>query len=93
VAKHLIEVPDYDPRRGVVTLIDEGGTVVVRHGDYGVAIEADRAGLLDLARWCLALADEQAPSGVHVHLDPGLEMLGQESASLMLGRDDGLRAD
>ena len=89
----MIEVPDYDPARGVVTFIDDGGTVVVRHGDGGVEIEGDPAGLRDLARWCLALADELAPSGVHVHLDPGVQMLGEDSAPLMLGRDDALSSD
>jgi hypothetical protein len=63
-----LTVPGYDPARGAV-IQPEGGDVVVRHGGSGVEILADRAGLRDLARWCLALADEQVPDGAHVHLD------------------------
>jgi hypothetical protein len=36
-----------------------------------VEIFGDPAGLRDLARWFLALSDEEAPTGAHVHLDPG----------------------
>lgn len=65
----------------------EGGNVAVEICDGSVEIFGDRAGLRDLARWCLALADPNAPSGVHIHLDPGIIPLTQESASLMLARD------
>ncbi|WP_456316011.1 Imm32 family immunity protein [Rhizomonospora bruguierae] len=44
-------------------------------------------GLRDLARWCLALSDEAAHPGAHVHLDPGIIPLALESMPLMLARD------
>ena len=46
--------------------------------------------LLDCAiwpRWCLVLADEQAPDGSHVHLDPGTEPLATTSMPLLISRE------
>jgi hypothetical protein len=84
-----LTVPGYDPARGVV-IQPEGGDVLVRHGENGVEILADPAGLRDLARWCLALADEQVPDGAHVHLDPGTAPLTTSAAPLLIGREDRL---
>jgi hypothetical protein len=84
-----VAVPVYDPARGVV-IQPEGGDVLVRHGAGGVEILADRAGLRDLARWCLALADEHVPNGAHVHLDPGTAPLTMSAAPLLIGREDRL---
>jgi hypothetical protein len=88
MAKHSIEVADYDPSRGVVVLTEEGGDIVVRVGSEGVEIEANPAGLRDLARWCLALAAPEAPTGSHIHMDPGVYLLTPDSQALMLGRWD-----
>jgi hypothetical protein len=84
-----LTVPDYDPAHGVI-IQPEGGDVLVRHGPAGVEILADPAGLRDLARWCLALADEQVPDGAHVHLDPGTMPLTTSAAPLMISREDRL---
>jgi hypothetical protein len=65
-----------------------GGDVLIQHGESGVEILADRAGLRDLARWCLVLADEQVPDGVHVHLGPGPASLTESAAPLLIGRKD-----
>jgi hypothetical protein len=43
--------------------------------------------LRDLARWCLVLADEQAPDGTHVHLQPGTEPLATTSMPLLISRE------
>ena len=61
VPEVMLTVSGYDPARGAV-IQPEGGDVVVRHGESGIEILADPAGLRDLARWCLVLADEQAPT-------------------------------
>lgn len=84
-----LTVPDYDPARGVI-IQPEGGDVLIRHAPAGVEILADPAGLRDLARWCLALADEQVPNGAHVHPDPGTIPLTASAAPLMIGREDQL---
>ncbi|MGI5182391.1 Imm32 family immunity protein [Dactylosporangium sp. CA-152071] len=85
MAEISLSVPRYDSTRGVVAPV-EGGTVIVEVVDGSVEIFGDPAGLRDLARWCLALADENAPSGSHIHLNPGTVPLALESASLMLAR-------
>ncbi len=82
----VLTVPGYDPDRGAV-IQPEGGDVLVRQGQAGVEILADPAGLRDLARWCLALADEHAPDGTHVHLDPGTEPLAATSMPLLISRE------
>jgi hypothetical protein len=56
----MLTAPDYDAAHGVV-ILPEGGDVLVWHDEFGVEILADPAGLRDLARWCLTLADELAP--------------------------------
>jgi hypothetical protein len=73
-----------------VVIQPEGGDVLVRHGKSGIEILATAAGLRDLARWCLALADEQVPDGAHVHLDPGIVPLTTAAVPLLIARDDGL---
>lgn len=81
-----LTVPGYDPARGAV-IQPEGGNVLVRYVESGVEILADPAGLRDLARWCLVLADEQAPDGTHVHLDPGTEPLATISLPVLISRE------
>jgi hypothetical protein len=84
-----LTVPGYDPARGAV-IQPEGGDVLVRHCESGIEILGDPAGLRDLARWCLVLADEQAPDGTHVHLDPGTEPLATASMPVVISREDRL---
>jgi hypothetical protein len=83
-----VSVSAYDPRTGVVAAV-EGGSVIVEIRDGTVEIFGDPAGLRDLARWCLALSDDTAPTGAHVHLDPGTVPLAVESMPLMLARQPG----
>jgi hypothetical protein len=85
MAENAVSVPAYDSGTGVVAPV-EGGTVIVEIRDGTVEIFGDPAGLRDLARWCLALSHEQAPTGAHVHLEPGTIPLAMESMPLMLAR-------
>ena len=85
VGDNTLSVPAYDPNRGAVAPA-EGGNVTVEIRNGTVEIFGDPAGLRDLARWCLALSDESAPPGSHIHLDPGTIPLTLESAPLMLAR-------
>jgi hypothetical protein len=86
VPEVMLTVSGYDPARGAV-IQPEGGDVVVRHGESGIETLADPDELRDLARWCLVLADEQAPDGTHVHLEPGTEPLATTSMSLLISRE------
>jgi hypothetical protein len=83
-----LSVPGYDSLRGVVAPT-EGGSIIVEVRDGTVEVFGDAAGLLDLARWCLALSDPAAPPGAHVHLDAGVVPLSLTSRPLMLARERG----
>lgn len=85
VAENMISVLAYDSRTGVIAPV-EGGSIAVEIRDGSVEIFGDPAGLRDLARWCLALSDAQAPTGAHIHLDPGTIPLAVESVPLILAR-------
>jgi hypothetical protein len=56
-----------------------------------VTIAANAEGLRSLAQALLTLADESVPDGVHIHLEPGLE-LEDDSASLVLDRSQSWRS-
>jgi hypothetical protein len=86
VEDSVLSVPAYAPDRGVVAHA-EGGIIPVAVRNGTVEILGDPVGLRDLARWCLALSDERAPSGAHIHLDPGTIPLTVTSVSLMLACD------
>lgn len=87
MATVAVSYPDYNEAHGVI-IDPDGGDVEVRVGQYEVEILADRAGLRDLARWCLALADDSAPFGSHIHLDPNVSPLTPESLPLLIARRD-----
>jgi hypothetical protein len=82
-----LSVPRYRRETGVVAPA-EGGTVRVEVVDGAVELYGDPAGLRDLARWCLSLSDSTAPSGGHIHLDPGYVPLSPDSVPLLIARDD-----
>ena len=67
--RHLIEVPDYDPERGVRTEWEENAEISVAIRDGHVFIQANVAGLRSLARHCLVLAQDGVPEGRHLHLN------------------------
>ncbi|NKY38199.1 hypothetical protein HGA02_01280 [Cellulomonas septica] len=54
---------------------------------HEVVIMGDAAGLEDLARRLLTLAQEGVPSGMHLHLEES-SVLYAPSASLVLERED-----
>lgn len=64
----------------------EGGDVTVSFGDNEIVIAGSSAGLRDLARWCLVISDEDAPNGVHVHLDPNVTPLTVGSLPIIITR-------
>ena len=82
-----LTVPGYDRATGPVAPV-EGGSVVVVVTDEGVQITGDPSGLRDLARWCLVLADPDAPDGSHVHLNPDIVPLASDSLGLLIVRDE-----
>jgi hypothetical protein len=67
--KTEINVPEYTASQGLRTEWDYGFTIAAQIQDGGVLIKANRAGLISLARHLLTLAQEQVPTGHHIHLD------------------------
>src|SRR5688500_3026017 len=55
-----LSVPAYDRSKGVIAPVEGGDVTVELHGD-GILIRGSGTGLRDLARWCMALADPDAP--------------------------------
>jgi hypothetical protein len=81
-----LSVPAYDRSKGVIAPV-EGGDVTVELDGDGILIRGSGAGLRDLARWCMALADPDAPEGAHIHLDPGAIPLTLESLPVLIARE------
>jgi hypothetical protein len=67
--KTEIDVPSYDPVRGLQIRWEPGFTILTQVENGTVLIQANRAGLVSLARHLLMLAQAQVPSGHHVHYD------------------------
>ena len=65
----IVEVPEYDPERGLRTEWDDGFEIGVRVQDGEVVVTANPAGLRSLARHLLVLAQDAVPVGHHIHLD------------------------
>jgi hypothetical protein len=82
--ENVLTIPKYDRSKGAAPPM-EGGSMTVELVADGVVLKGDRAGLRDLARWCLALAD---PDGVHVHLEPAITPLTSRSLALLVERRD-----
>ena len=89
MARLTLTVQSYDPTRGAVADV-EGGSLLVDIDNDEIALVGDAAGLRDLARWCLALADPAAPDGSHVHLDPNITPLVEDTYPLRIERRDSL---
>jgi hypothetical protein len=65
-----IELPDYKALQGIHMVWEEGFTISAQIGPGGaVRIQGDRAGLISLARHLLTLAQEEVPTGSHIHYD------------------------
>ncbi|MEU0095012.1 hypothetical protein [Kribbella sp. NPDC006257] len=86
-----LSVPRYRRETGVVAPV-EGGTIRVEVVNGAVELYGDPAGLRDLARWCLSLSDSTAPSGGHIHLEPGWVPLSPDSIPLLIAREDTIDA-
>lgn len=63
-----INVPMYT-KEGFVFAWEEGFSIRCTTNDFGVCIEANKEGLISLARHILELAQEDVPEFEHIHLD------------------------
>jgi len=85
LAEHVSVAP-YRDTRGIVPL--EGGNAHLGESSGEVAISADSAGLRDLARSLLILADPTAPEHTVIRIKPGEIPLVESSAALVIAKAD-----
>ena len=63
-----INVPSYD-KKGFKFVWEDDAAIKCTVNNNAVLIEANRDGLVSLARHMLELAQDSAPEGTHFHLD------------------------
>ena len=82
--KYTIEVKDYD--NSIKLDYEPESIIETKHSEYGeTVIRANGKGLITLAKALLTLAQENVPSGAHVHMDE-YNFLEDESKELILVR-------
>lgn len=64
-----IEIPEYIRDRGFRYKWEDGFKIEAKIEDGEIRISANKEGLLSLANHLLNLAQDDVPSGVHLHLD------------------------
>lgn len=64
-----MQVPEYDVTKGIIYKWETGFEIEVKHDNETIAISANREGLISLANHLLNLAQDQVPSGYHLHFD------------------------
>ena len=82
-----INIPEYDD---AIELIWDDNFKIKTSIPYDtITIEANREGLLSLARHLLLLAQEEVPNGSHFHLDD-FNSLENNSVELIISKNDNL---
>ena len=82
-----INVPEYDD---AIELVWDKNYKIKTSTPYNtITIEANRDGLLSLARHLLLLAQEEVPSGSHFHLDE-FNSLEDSSVELIIAKNEEL---
>jgi hypothetical protein len=67
--KVSIEIPDYKPESGIKYKWEDGFEVKAVADDKMIRITANKAGLISLANHLLNLAQDNIPTGHHLHFD------------------------
>ena len=83
--KITLDIPDYDPDRGLQYTWVDGFTIQVSVADGEVLIEANDAGLMSLANHLVMLAQQGTPDSSHIHLDEH-NALEDGSTALVIGK-------
>ena len=82
-----INIPEYDD---AIELIWDDNFKIKTSIPYNtITIEANREGLLSLARHLLLFAQEEVPNGSHLHLD-AFNSLEDNSVELIISKNDNL---
>jgi hypothetical protein len=81
-----LDVPEFDPQRGLRFEWEDGFEIGVEILDSEILVTTNRAGLVSLARHLLTLAQDGVPSGHHIHLTADQEI--DSSVDVILERRD-----
>lgn len=64
-----IEIPDYSPETGIIYKWENGFEIKAVTNNETIIITGNKAGLISLANHLLNLAQDNVPSGHHLHFD------------------------
>jgi hypothetical protein len=64
-----IKIPKYDPDAGFITDWEYGFEIETKIEEGIIILTANKPGLVSLATQLLALAQDEIPSGYHLHFD------------------------
>ena len=78
-----IELGSYSVESGLRLVWQMGFELRVRAAAGEVVLSGNEAGLRSLAQHLLTLSQEHVPTGVHAHMEPGLE-LEDDSTALVI---------
>ncbi|MBA2680161.1 MAG: hypothetical protein H0U76_17415 [Ktedonobacteraceae bacterium] len=86
-----MEIPKYAPAYGVIPVGSDRDymlAVQIAESPQEVMITADKEGLIVLARHLLTLAQDDVPSGSHIHYDdsPSSGSLAKASCSMVVSK-------
>ncbi|TCZ79381.1 hypothetical protein E0485_05835 [Paenibacillus albiflavus] len=74
-----IEIPEYSDDKGITRTWEDGYDINAKIFGNEIVIEANKEGLITLAKHLLALAQENIDSGFHFHYE---DMHGLEDGSV-----------
>lgn len=78
-----IGIPKYDPEKGIEYKWENGFDIETQIRDGVIKITANKAGLISLANHLLNLAQDNIPSGYHLHFDE-YNSLEKDSSELII---------
>ena len=64
-----LEIPQYNSENGFKFEWEKEFEIITKIENEEIIISANRAGLVSLAKQLLSLAQENIPSGYHIHFD------------------------
>ena len=81
--KIAIEIPEYNPQKGIEVSWEKGFEISTNIGNNAITISANKEGLISLARHLITLAE--APIQEHLHFDD-LNSLEDGSVELIIDK-------
>ncbi|HEX8327416.1 MAG TPA: hypothetical protein VF629_07735 [Hymenobacter sp.] len=82
-----LNLPDYSPETGLSTDWETGFSVSTSGTANCFHLSANKAGLISLATHLMALAQDDVPTGCHIHYDE-LNSLEDNSIELVIQKTD-----